>query len=74
MGRTKKEYISLNIKADASVMKRFTAYCEAVGQTKTLAFERIVSAYLDQYERTELESDNTFLKQKRVCDVEASNG
>ena len=31
-------------------MKRFNAYCEEVGQTKTLAFERIVSAYLDQYE------------------------
>ena len=51
MARPKKDYKWFNMRADASVMERFEAYCEEVGQTKTLAFERIVSAYLDQYEK-----------------------
>ena len=50
MARPRKDYILFNVRADASVMKRFTAYCEKVGQTKTLAFEKIVSEYLDRYE------------------------
>ena len=46
----KKDYIDLNMRVDASVMRRFNSYCDEVGQTKTIAFERIVTAYLDQYE------------------------
>lgn len=46
----KKDYIALNMRVDASVMRRFNSYCDEVGQTKTIAFERIVTAYLDQYE------------------------
>ena len=38
------------MRVDRTVMERFNEYCEEVGQTKTPAFERIVSAYLDQYE------------------------
>ena len=48
MPRQKKNAIVLNMRVDAAVMERFNSYCEEVGQTKTLAFERIVSAYLDQ--------------------------
>ena len=50
MPRPKKDYVALNMRVKADVMKRFTEYCTEVGQTKTLAFERIVSSYLDQYE------------------------
>lgn len=50
MPRPKKDYILLNMRVDATVMIRFRDYCEEVGQTKTLAFERIVSSFLDQYE------------------------
>ena len=50
MARPKKDYIALNMRVDADVMRRFSDYCEEVGQNKTLAFERIVSSYLDQYE------------------------
>ncbi len=32
-------------------MDRFNSYCEEVGQTKTLAFERIVTDYLDRYDK-----------------------
>lgn len=50
MPRPKKDYMLLNMRVDAVVMKRFNEYCKEVGQTKTLAFERIVAAFLDQYE------------------------
>lgn len=49
MARPKKDAVPFNIKADRKVMERFEAYCEEVGQTKTLAWERIVTEYLDQY-------------------------
>ena len=55
MGRSQKEYISLNMRVDAEIMHRFNAYCERMGQTKTLAFERIISAYLDRVEEEERE-------------------
>lgn len=29
-------------------MRRFNYYCDEVGQTKTMAFERIVGAFLDK--------------------------
>ena len=48
MGRIKKDYIALNIKADAEVMRRFIEYCEEMGQSKTTAFERIVTEHLDR--------------------------
>lgn len=48
MAQHKKDYIALNIKMDAALMRRFAAYCEDVGQTKTLAVERIISAFLDE--------------------------
>lgn len=51
MPRPKKDYVLFNMRVDRTVMERFNKYCEEVGQTKTLAFERIVSAYLDQYEK-----------------------
>lgn len=51
MARAKKEYIALSMKVDAEIMKRFNQYCDEVGQTKTLAFERIVTDYVDRYEQ-----------------------
>ncbi len=50
MARPKKDYVLFNMRADANVMRRFNEYCEEVGQTKTLAFERIVTAHLDKYD------------------------
>ena len=48
MKKPKKDCIQLHIKADAAIMRRFSAYCEEMGQTKTKAFERIVTMYLDE--------------------------
>ena len=50
MPRPKKDYVVFNMRVDARVMERFKCYCDEVGQTRTLAFERIVSSFLDQYE------------------------
>lgn len=58
MGRQKKDSICFNIRADAEVMRRFTEYCDRMGQTKTLAFERIMTAYLDQVDAEE---------KKKIC-------
>ncbi len=49
MGRPRKEYIPINIKMDAEIAKRLMEYCEEVGQTKTMAIERMISAFLDEY-------------------------
>lgn len=50
MPRPKKNFTVFNMRVDTDVLNRFKAYCDEVGQTRTLAFERIVSAYLDKYE------------------------
>lgn len=44
----KKDYITLNIKMDAALMRRFATYCKDVGQTKTPAVECIIGAFLDE--------------------------
>ncbi|WP_302364498.1 hypothetical protein [Pyramidobacter piscolens] len=51
MARQKKESVSLHMKVDAELMQRFNAYCDEVGQTKTMAFERIVASFLDKKEK-----------------------
>ncbi|MBR4466095.1 hypothetical protein IKS38_05940 [bacterium] len=50
MARQRKDYISLHMKVDADLMRKFNAYCDEVGQTKTMAFERIVSMFFDERE------------------------
>ncbi len=51
MAQHKKDYIALNIKMDAKLMRHFTAYCQDVGQTKTMAVERIIGAFLNEREK-----------------------
>lgn len=55
VAQQKKDYIALHIKMDASLMHRLEEYCDEVGQTKTMAVERIVGAFLD--ERDEKKQD-----------------
>ncbi len=50
MARQKKDYTPLNAKIDSEIMMRFNKYCDEVGQTKTLAIERILDAFLKEYE------------------------
>ena len=46
MAQQKKDYIALHIKMDAPLMRRLEEYCDDVGQTKTMAVERIVGAFI----------------------------
>ena len=48
MAQHKKEYITLNIKMDAALMRRFATYCKRCWSDKTLAVERIIGAFLDE--------------------------
>lgn len=53
MARPKKDSVGFNMKFDAMLMERFTKYCDDVGASKTAAAERIISAYLDEYEKNQ---------------------
>ncbi len=53
MAQQKKDYIALHIKMDAALMRRLNDYCDEVGQTKTMAVERIVGAFLDKRDAKE---------------------
>ena len=57
MARQKKDYISLHMKVDADLMRKFNDYCDEVGQTKTMAFERIVSAFLEEWKEQKQEDN-----------------
>lgn len=48
MAQKKKDYVALHIKMDADLMHRLEAYCDEAGQTKTMAVERIIRAFLDK--------------------------
>lgn len=49
MAREKKNGTYLNVRIDSAIYDAFAAYCEEVGQTKTVAIERILSRFLDEY-------------------------
>ena len=49
MPRVKKDAKILNIKLAMPVNERLEQYCEDSGQTKTIAVERALSAYIDDY-------------------------
>lgn len=51
MARPKtKENRAISFRMDAAIADRLDAYCEESGQSKTLAIERAVSKYIDEYE------------------------
>ncbi len=51
MGRAKRDAKPFTMKMDSATYERLEAYCEASGQTKTVAIERAVNAYIDEYEK-----------------------
>ena len=51
MGRPKTkngQKVSYNL--DSDLMKRFKEYCDAMGQTQTVAIERMIKQQLDTYD------------------------
>ena len=50
MGRIKKESKPFSIRMEKITFDRLAEYCEEAGQAKTVAVERAITAYLDEYD------------------------
>ena len=53
MARPKKNGTYLNVCIDTPVYERLADYCVEAGQPKTVAVERAITAYLDNYAETQ---------------------
>ena len=51
MARPKKDCKPFSIRMEQTVFDRLCCYCEQSGQTKTVAIERAVMRYIDEYEK-----------------------
>lgn len=51
MARQRKNGTYLNVRIETAIYNRLEALCEDAGQTKTVAVERALTEYLDNYER-----------------------
>ena len=49
MSRPKKESKLLNIKLDSQIHQQLEQFCEETGTTKTMATEKILAKYFEQY-------------------------
>ena len=49
MAKAKKDGRHLNLYIERAVIEQLEKYCEEVGQTKTVAIERILTRYLYNY-------------------------
>lgn len=50
MAKKIKESHPLSIRMDKAIFERLNQFCEESGQSKTVAIERAVSKYVDEYE------------------------
>ena len=50
MPRQKKDGVNINYYIRRDVKEKLDVYCEEVGQTATMAIERILDDYLNKYE------------------------
>lgn len=49
MARPKKDGVNINYFIRRDIKEKLDAYCDAVGQTATMAIERILDDYLTRY-------------------------
>ena len=63
MARPKKNGTYLNVCIETPIYERLEALCDDAGQTKTVAVERALSAYIADYEE----------KQKMIRELENSS-
>ena len=49
MARAKKDGVFINYYIKKDIKEKLDKYCEDVGQTNTMALERILGKYLDEY-------------------------
>ena len=52
MARPKKNGTYLNVCIETSIYKQLEKLCDEAGQTKTVAVERALKAYFDEYDET----------------------
>lgn len=50
MGRPKKDYKPFSVRMDADTFERLEEYCKVSGQSKTVAIERALNRFIDEYE------------------------
>jgi Ribbon-helix-helix protein, copG family. len=50
MARPKKENTPTSFRLDTAVLERLTHFCEESGQSKTVAVERAITFYINDYE------------------------
>ena len=50
MAKKLKESHPFSIRMDKAIFERLSEFCEKAGQSKTVAIERAVSKYVDEYE------------------------
>ena len=62
MARPKKNGTYLNVCIETPIYDRLVALCDDAGQTKTVAVERALTAYFDDYEE----------KQRKLREIEMS--
>lgn len=55
MARPKKNGTYLNVRIETSIYKRLEELCDDAGQTKTVAVERALLAYFEDYEEQQRE-------------------
>lgn len=56
MSRPKKDGVYINYYIQKDIKERLDKYCEEVGQTNTMAIERILKQFLDKHdEKSKLE-------------------
>lgn len=61
MPRQKKDAKILNIKLDRKIHEQLEQFCEESGMTKTVATEKILSKYFEEY-FSRLEEERTLFK------------
>lgn len=64
MARPKKNGTYLNVCIDSSIYEELTQFCDEAGQTKTVAVERALIDYLEDYKK----------KQEMLRTLEEKNG
>lgn len=53
MAKKKKEWDPISIRMDQKLNNRLIDYCDRSGQSKTVAIERAVEAYIDAYDKNQ---------------------
>ena len=51
MPKPKKDSRSITLRMDKPTYDRLSVYCEDSGQSKTIAIERAINMYIDEYEK-----------------------